>query len=63
MLNGFEEVFNLPTGLPPIREHDHAIRLKAVAAIPNLRPYRYPFFQKNEIEKIVRDMLQAGMAS
>ncbi|KAI5432768.1 hypothetical protein KIW84_020175 [Lathyrus oleraceus] len=46
VLNGFEEVFNLPAGLPPIREHDHAIRLKDDEAIPNLKPYRYPFFQK-----------------
>ncbi|MCH97071.1 hypothetical protein A2U01_0018064, partial [Trifolium medium] len=35
----FEEVFNLPSGLPPIREHDHAIILKPGADIPNIRPY------------------------
>lgn len=61
VLKSFEKVFNLPTGLPPIRKHDHAIRLKDEADIPNLRPYRYPFFQKNEIEKIVKEMLQAGI--
>ncbi|XP_058761532.1 uncharacterized protein LOC131634920 [Vicia villosa] len=61
ILRPFEEVFNLPSGLPPIRAHDHAIRLKPDVAIPNLMPYRYPFYQKNEIEKIVKDMLQAGI--
>ncbi|KAI5387964.1 hypothetical protein KIW84_073887 [Lathyrus oleraceus] len=40
ILELFEEVFNLPSGLPPPREHDHAILLKHDAAIPNLRPYR-----------------------
>lgn len=44
-----------------MREHDHAIRLKPDAAILNLSLYRYPFYQKNEIEKIVGDMLQVGI--
>ncbi|GAU13154.1 hypothetical protein TSUD_112140, partial [Trifolium subterraneum] len=57
----FEEVFNMPSGLPPVREHDHAIALRPGADIPNLRPYRYPYYQKNEIEKIVKEMLQAGI--
>ncbi|XP_058725716.1 uncharacterized protein LOC131597011 [Vicia villosa] len=61
LLKPFEVVFHLPAGLPPMRAHDHAIRLKPYAAIPNLRPYRYPFYQKNEIEKIDKDMLQAGI--
>jgi hypothetical protein len=51
----------MPSGLPPIREHDHAILLKPDANIPNLRPYRYPYYQKNEIEKIVKEMMQAGI--
>ncbi|CAJ2679667.1 unnamed protein product [Trifolium pratense] len=57
----FEEVFNMPTGLPPPREHDHAIVLQPGASIPNRRPYRYPFYQKNEIEKMVKEMMQAGI--
>ncbi|XP_058740982.1 uncharacterized protein LOC131613320 [Vicia villosa] len=61
LLKPYEVLFNLPSGLPPMRAHDHAIRLKPDAAIPNLRPYRYPFYQKNEIERIVKDMLQAGI--
>jgi hypothetical protein len=57
----FEDVFNLPSGLPPPRDHDHAIVLKPDVVIPNPRPYRYPFYQKNEIEKMVKEMLQAGI--
>ncbi|MCH87042.1 hypothetical protein A2U01_0007907 [Trifolium medium] len=57
----FKDVFNMPQGLPPTREYDHAIMLKPGAETSNIRPYRYPFYQKNEIEKIVRDMLQAGI--
>ncbi|GAU48626.1 hypothetical protein TSUD_405850 [Trifolium subterraneum] len=61
ILEEFEEVFNMPAGMPPTREHDHSIVLKPGAIIPNIRPYRYPYYQKNEIEKIVKEMLQAGI--
>ncbi|CAJ2644108.1 unnamed protein product [Trifolium pratense] len=61
IIEEFAEVFNMPSGLPPIREHDHVILLKPDANIPNLRPYRYPYYQKNEIEKIVKEMMQAGI--
>ena len=43
------------------REIDHAINLKEGAAIPHVRPYRYPYFQKNEIETIIEEMLSAGI--
>jgi hypothetical protein len=61
IISEFEDVFNMPSGLPPIRDYDHAIQLKPDATVPNLRPYRYPFYQKNEIEKIVKEMMQAGI--
>lgn len=61
ILGEFAAVFDMPTGLPPIREHDHPIMLKSGAVIPNIRPYRYPYYQKNEIEKIVKEMMQAGI--
>eukprot|EP00253_Pinus_taeda_P002246 PITA_02246 len=28
---------------------------------PNVRPYRYPFAQNNEIEKIIKELLEAGI--
>ena len=60
LLQEFSDIFQLPQGLPPKRDHDHAILLKEGAEIPNIRPYRYPHYQKNEIEKIVSEMLQAA---
>ena len=27
----------------------------------NVRPYRYPVFQKNEIEKLIKEILQSGV--
>ena len=35
--------------------------LKKGADIPNIRLYKYPHYQNNETEKIVNDMLQAGI--
>jgi hypothetical protein len=61
VIKRFDDVFNMPTGLPPPRVHDHAIILQPGATIPNLRPYMYPFYQKNEIEKMVKEMMQAGI--
>ena len=61
LLAEFEDVFKIPAGLPPEREQDHAIVLKDGAEIPNVRPYRYPYYQKNEIERIISEMLIAGI--
>ncbi|XP_047979109.1 uncharacterized protein LOC125221028 [Salvia hispanica] len=54
-------VFHLPSGLPPARKFDHRIHLLPNSKPINVRPYRYPYFQKNEIERQVRDMLDQGV--
>lgn len=59
LLAEFEDVFADPQGLPPIRRHDHAIQLTEGASIPNLRPYKYLHYQKNEIERMVREMMES----
>ncbi|WVZ05141.1 hypothetical protein V8G54_018487, partial [Vigna mungo] len=57
----YEDLFRDPTELPPKRNCDHAIHLKDNTTIPNIRPYRYPYYQKIEIEKFVQEMLVAGI--
>jgi len=50
-------VFQEPTTLLPTRRHGHRIPLKTRAQPVNCRPYKSSFFQKGEIEKMVKEML------
>ncbi|KAE8690574.1 hypothetical protein F3Y22_tig00110894pilonHSYRG00006 [Hibiscus syriacus] len=52
LLAEFKEVFEEPKGMPPRRKHDHAIVLKQRTQPVNLRPYRFPYHHKTEVEKI-----------
>ncbi|XP_044477547.1 uncharacterized protein LOC123204809 [Mangifera indica] len=61
LLEEFKSLFFEPHGLPPRRSKDHAIRLVSGAQPPNVRSYRYPYYQKDEIEKIVHEMLATGI--
>ncbi|XP_057967759.1 uncharacterized protein LOC131157517 [Malania oleifera] len=60
VLTNFQRVFEDPKGLPPRRAQDHAISLIEGAQSICVQPYRYLFFQKEEIEKIIRELLGLG---
>lgn len=61
ILQQYQQVFQMPAGLPPLRSHEHHIILKSGSNSVNVRPYRYPQIQKEEIERLVADMLQTGI--
>jgi hypothetical protein len=61
LLNEFKGVFEKPRGLPPIRSHDHRIVLKEGSKPVCIQCYRYPYYQKTEIEKIFQDLLESGV--
>ncbi|XP_062085564.1 uncharacterized protein LOC133791660 [Humulus lupulus] len=61
VLQKHEEVFNMPAGLPPTREREHAITLKEGVGPISFRPYRYAQVQKDEIERLMEEMLQSGI--
>lgn len=61
VLQEYKMVFNEPVGLPPVRACDHSIPLKEGTSPVSVRPYRYPFYPKEEIEKIVRELLSSGV--
>lgn len=61
LIEAFAAIFEEPQQLPPAREIDHCIPLKEGTEPINVRPYRYAYFQKAEIEKQVLDMLTLGL--
>ena len=61
LLIRYHHLFQPPSQLPPPRSVVHRIPLNPSSAPINVRPYRYPHFQKNEIEKQVSDLLSAGL--
>ena len=61
VLDNHSKLFDTPKGLPPIRDHDHAIHLIPGIVLPNIRPYIYPYSQKSEIERMVVEMLEVNI--
>lgn len=54
-------VLEKPQGLPPKRNFDHYISLKDESQPVNVHPYHYAHFQKEEIERQVKEMLEKGL--
>lgn len=61
MIQAFGCIFQDPTGLPPPRKLEHQIVIKEGTTPINVIPYRYPQYQKNEIEKMITEMLNADI--
>nr|KYP43838.1 Retrotransposable element Tf2 [Cajanus cajan] len=61
LLQEYEQVFQLPTGLPPSRPHDHHIRLQPNSNPISVKPYRYPHHQKEAMSQMIKEMLQEGI--
>lgn len=59
ILDDYSIIFKEPEGLPPKRECDHQIRLKAEATPPNSRAKRVPHLKRNELEKQVDELLKS----
>lgn len=60
LLLRFDQLFQEPTILPPPCTIAHHIHLLPQINPVNVHPYRYPHFQKSELEKQVATMLDAG---
>ncbi|GKE34920.1 putative mitochondrial protein, partial [Tanacetum coccineum] len=57
----FDDVFAVPTDLPPKRSCDHRIPLKDKSTVVNVRPYRYPPNQKDIIETMSTELLDSAV--
>ncbi|XP_077219125.1 uncharacterized protein LOC143853291 [Tasmannia lanceolata] len=61
ILTKYSSLFSPPHSLPPTRQCDHRIHLTPGSAPVNVRPYKYPYYQKREIELLVTEMLKDGI--
>jgi hypothetical protein len=62
IINKHSKVFeDIPRGLPPTCDHDHAIHLISGSVPPNIMNYRYPYSHKSEIEHMVEQSLEVGI--
>ncbi|XP_058771346.1 uncharacterized protein LOC131644773 [Vicia villosa] len=61
LLGKFFDVFQEKITLPPERKQVHQIKLIPEHGPINVRPYRYPHHQKEEIERQVTELLTAGV--
>ncbi|KAG5600366.1 hypothetical protein H5410_031736 [Solanum commersonii] len=61
ILEEYSGLFEVPKDLPPFRLYDYKIILQDGTSPINIRPYRYPIVQKDEIEKMIEDMLHSGV--
>ena len=59
VLDKFQQLFQSSTGLPPIRGHERAFIVRDGSELVNVRPYCYPRFQKDEVERLIKKMLEA----
>jgi hypothetical protein len=61
LLHQYSTVFEVPQGMPPVRDCDHKVPLLPGARPVQMRPYRYAPALKTEIEQQVADMLKTGI--
>ena len=60
LIDWYSQLFQPLVDLPPLRATDHAINILPNTAPVNVRPYRYPHFQKKEIEDKISSMIDKG---
>lgn len=61
LLSYYDILFAPPTTLPPARSIDHHITLLPNTTPINVRPYKYAYSQKTELETQGQDMLSQGI--
>ncbi|KAA0039715.1 Transposon Tf2-6 polyprotein [Cucumis melo var. makuwa] len=61
IISKYSDVFEQPSRLPPQRGIEHHIYLKQGTDSVNVRPYRYAHHQKEEMERLVDEMLTSGI--
>ncbi|XP_042065373.1 uncharacterized protein LOC121808874 [Salvia splendens] len=61
LIEEFPSITREAAGLPPCRRTDHRIPLRPGTDPVSVRPYRYNHLQKDEMERLVAEMLTSGV--
>ena len=61
LLAEFSNIFDEPRNLPLTCRHAHCIMILPGKSSANAQPYQYPHLQKDEIERIIKEMLETGV--
>jgi len=61
LLHKYKIVFGTPTGLPLERDDNHVIHLIHGANPVKVRSYRYPNKKKNQIKKVIHEMVEESL--
>jgi hypothetical protein len=61
LLKQYSHVFAKLNNLPPPRDHDHHIHLTPTGTPINIKPYRYPHYQKEAMTQLITEMLHDGI--
>lgn len=61
LVEEYGDILREPASLPPYKEnHDHKITLAEGSNPVNQKPYRYAVYQKEKIDKMVKELLDVG---
>ncbi|XP_022032819.1 uncharacterized protein LOC110933927 [Helianthus annuus] len=61
LLAKYQIIFDIPKQLPPNRSHDHHIPTVPSSKPINVKPYRYPHYQKQVMTAMIQEMLKEGV--
>ncbi|KAI3739426.1 hypothetical protein L2E82_29830 [Cichorium intybus] len=61
LLQTYRSIFDKTKSLPPSRSQDHRIPTLPTSTPVNVKPYRYPHYQKQVMTKMISEMLEDGI--
>lgn len=61
VLDHFTNIFHKPNSLPPTRPISHHIHFLPNLVLVNIKPYRYPHYQKTKLEQQIASTLESGL--
>jgi hypothetical protein len=61
IVSDYDELFQVPKGLPPKRQVEHEIQLQQDVPLPNIGMYRLSVLENAEIKKQVQELVEQGV--